>query len=721
MADAKIDSFDIGALERAVNDSAGRVSGIWLSFVAFSAYLAASASMISHRQIFLEEPVKLPTINIEVPLVASAILLPLLFVIYHIFVLLQVVLLARTADAYNEAIEHGVAEAPDRTRIRQRLANTLFAQLFAGSPREREGVLGWLLRSMAWITLAIAPVCVLMVFEIKFLPYHSAAVTWTHRGLVMLDVLAVLFLWAGAVDPRRNIGWRPVVQAWKTTAGAMAIVLASCLLLTFPGEPGRFWMAYIAPSDQSANDIPECRIAWTIDAVVAPSFDRLVLTGQDFIDNDKLKKVIETAKNNEQKPYESERIRTFRGRDLRCGHLAGTGLRHVDFAEAYLSGAVLEKAHLEGATFAAARLDGVNLDGAQLQDSSFAAREMADHQQLEEAKLPNSSLRGAQLQRANLAKANLAGADLYGAQLEEAHLEEADLRGASFNRAVLRNASLDGAKLQSVSFESASMPGVSLVGAGMQGADFSNTEMYGASFDSARLHGALFYGTKLQGALFRQSQLHGAVFKDARLDGVAFIEAQLQGVQFERQRGLRYVVVSGSYLWHTARVSCNLAQVVTPRFDAVIDVIYSGHRPEIVPVNEQNMAEFIEKSLKDVPAKSKPELQKKLNQHLREPALDAPSAGEQAWRTCADESQARTEKDFQEMTDGLVKFVCAPLAKRNPLIRSFLEGWATGELSDKPIAKNVAKRMLTETCPGAQTLDENTRASLQSLAFPQAE
>ena len=104
MADQKIDPYELGALERSVNDSATRVSGLWLSFVAFSAYLAAAASMISHRQIFLEEPIKLPTINIDLPLVASAILLPLLFVIYHVFVLLQVVLLARTADAYNQAL-----------------------------------------------------------------------------------------------------------------------------------------------------------------------------------------------------------------------------------------------------------------------------------------------------------------------------------------------------------------------------------------------------------------------------------------------------------------------------------------------------------------------------------------------------------------------------------------------------------------------------------------
>src|SRR5436305_14554314 len=114
MADGKIDALDVGALERAVNDSAGRVSAIWLSFVAFSAYVAAAASMISHRQIFLQEPIKLPTINIDLPLIASAILLPLLFVVYHLFVLLQVVLLARTADAYHDAIDRNITDDEDR-------------------------------------------------------------------------------------------------------------------------------------------------------------------------------------------------------------------------------------------------------------------------------------------------------------------------------------------------------------------------------------------------------------------------------------------------------------------------------------------------------------------------------------------------------------------------------------------------------------------------------
>src|SRR5205085_1032684 len=159
MAEAKkIDPFDVEALERSLNDSATRVSTIWVSFLIFSLYLLTAGTTVEHRQLFLAEPVKLPVLNIDLPLWGFFFLAPILFVILHAYVLLQVLLLARTAAAYNNALDRAVHTAPGNAFMRQRLANTLFAQIFAGSPREREGWLGWLLKAMAWITLAIAPI-----------------------------------------------------------------------------------------------------------------------------------------------------------------------------------------------------------------------------------------------------------------------------------------------------------------------------------------------------------------------------------------------------------------------------------------------------------------------------------------------------------------------------------------------------------------------------------
>ena len=65
---------------------------------------------------------------------------------------------------------------------------------------------------MAWLTLAIAPVLVLLVFQYKFLPYHSHLVTWTHRVLILVELTTVFLLWPLALDPKRDIEWRRVVR-----------------------------------------------------------------------------------------------------------------------------------------------------------------------------------------------------------------------------------------------------------------------------------------------------------------------------------------------------------------------------------------------------------------------------------------------------------------------------------------------------------------------------
>src|SRR5215469_16750460 len=127
----KLDPFDVAALERSLNDSATRVSTIWVSYLIFGLYLLIATGTATHRQLFLEEPLKLPALNIDLPLYWFFVLAPILFVLLHLYVLLQVLLLGRTAAAYNETVNRVVASAPENALMRQRLANTLFAQIFA--------------------------------------------------------------------------------------------------------------------------------------------------------------------------------------------------------------------------------------------------------------------------------------------------------------------------------------------------------------------------------------------------------------------------------------------------------------------------------------------------------------------------------------------------------------------------------------------------------------
>jgi uncharacterized protein YjbI with pentapeptide repeats len=473
MADT-LDPQDVGALEKAVNDSAGRVSTIWISFLVFGLYLAVAAGGVTHRQLLLEDAIKLPVLNIDLPLVSFFFLAPLLFAIFHVYVLMQVILLARTAAAYNEALDRRVASPADRGVLRQRLVNTLFAQIFAGSPREREGLLGLLLRLMAWVTLAIAPVMVLLTIEVRFLPYHSALVTWTHRALIVLDLAALLLLWRGALAPQRDITWGGLFAQRSAAAMAALLALASVVVVTYPGEPHTSWMRF---GDARS---PICR-----DWLGVRLFeDRLLLSDEVLIDRDKFAKLAAA----EPTADKTEPPRRFVARDLACASFADADLRGADFSgETSLRGAILSRA----------RLDLAKLNDADLREAILTGA------RLDAATLADANARGARLASARLRGADLNGTDLSGADLSGAYLQGADLGNASLERARLRNARLHGAILGH---------------ADLTKADFRQAQLQGASFERTTLKATDFTLAYLWHAQLFEEECESVILDRARFE-----------------------------------------------------------------------------------------------------------------------------------------------------------------------------------------------------------
>jgi uncharacterized protein YjbI with pentapeptide repeats len=493
--------------------------------------------------------------------------------------------------------------------------------------------------------------------------------------------------------------------------------------------------------------------------------NRLVLLGEDFVDDDRFAKIVAVAKTNGQNLYDGERIRIFRGRDLRCARLAGADLRLADFSEANLSGAILRGAHLEGSGFVGAEIAGAVLDRAQLQETSFspavldlappqksslsAAVTPADTQDvtaklLAAARLPNSSLQGAQMYRAFLDGVNLEGADLKVAQLEEASLTGSNLRGAALIGAGLRDAKLDNARLQGASLEDAWMAGASLVPAQMQGVSLQNTWMVGTNLASAVMHGAVFRQTRLEGTSFYRTQLQGALFQDARFEGALFVEAQLQGIQMLGGRtrtrlpgsagALRDSIVSGSFLWRAGSMGCDLTHVVAANFEPIIEVKYPHEEPMFIAANDREISDFIARSLEDVLDKSntavnfsKAGLQADLRSRLSLRATAASAPIEQVWRNCVSESEARTSEGFQKLAANIYRHACY-----SSDINSFASGVATKgnmgrlnmwfyELKEVPVGKMFAESLLKageEECPYAKKLTESTREQLQHVINP---
>src|ERR1019366_1420988 len=71
----------------------------------------------------------------------------------------------------------------------------IFLQLIAGPSEVRRGGLGSLLKAVAWISLVISPVLLLLLIQVQFLPYHLEWVTWVQCLAILADMILLWLTW----------------------------------------------------------------------------------------------------------------------------------------------------------------------------------------------------------------------------------------------------------------------------------------------------------------------------------------------------------------------------------------------------------------------------------------------------------------------------------------------------------------------------------------------
>jgi uncharacterized protein YjbI with pentapeptide repeats len=542
-----LDPFDVEGLEKSLGDSATRVSTIWISYLLFGLYLLVSAGTATNKQLLLAEPLKLPALGSDVPLVSFFIISPILFFLLHIYVLLQVLLLGRTAQAYNRALDRALTIPSQNAFFRERLANTIFAQIFAGSPRERDGWVGAMLKGITWFTLVGAPICVMLSFQLSFLPYHSSGVTWIHRALVYAEIAVAFAFWPLVIDPRKGLylsrlalpfwqmirlpnsllGARGLSLRQRRSTQRHAVVLAACasiiaistFAISFPGE----WHKNVLTL--KPGDYVDCS-----GALFRP-FDRLILKDVSVLDPKGLKDLNDDVERG-QPLYEGARSKDMSGRDFNCGEFETVDFRRADLTGSFFVGSNLKKA----------RFDGAILIGA-----------FFDRSQFRETVIKDANFRGAHLRRADLNQATLKSVDL----------SLADLQGADFTSARIstlvefgENASLQGANLidlraidgAQLKLRGAHLEGASLQNAVLREADLTNAKLIGADLDYADLQGANLSGANLAAAFLHRTRLQTATLSD--------------GTKFDR------TVIKEAFLWGIKNADCSKSFVIKPDLDS---------------------------------------------------------------------------------------------------------------------------------------------------------
>jgi uncharacterized protein YjbI with pentapeptide repeats len=424
----------------------------------------------------LESPVKLPFLNVELPLLAFFALAPFVVLITHIYALMHFRMLGHKARHFHKVLRDKYPGEGDNKEIRgnkrRLLPSSIFVQILAGPPELRAGFFGFMLKVIALTTLVLFPVLVLLLLQIQFLPFHDTRITWAQRGALFVDVLLLWPLRPPVLADlsvesfgRARLFSRALRGFGLVLAGVMSIaaVWFSLVIATIPGERQETALAWLDRQGWLVST-HKLLFAGEVDDTTRRRkslfSNTLVLPGFNLYEALKI--------DDPKKRAWKEHLYGLRGRHLEQAAFTSADLTKADasLSTGQLQGALLDFAQLQGAYLESAELQGALLDFAQLQ---------------------GAVLIGAQLQGATLDDAQLQGAVLAGAQLEGASLGEAQLKGAALDDAQLQGAWLDHAQLRGASLNDAQLQGAALVGVEVRATDFSGAFLRRTKIDSEQL------------------------------------------------------------------------------------------------------------------------------------------------------------------------------------------------------------------------------------------
>jgi len=579
---------EVEDLLKAANDASAQVRALWLAYIALGAYLLVTVGGTTHKQLLLDQPMELPLLGVHLPLKAFFQIVPVLFVLVHAYVLVQLYLLSRTLHFLKASIEDNIKIRSDRERLRTRIDSFVVTQLILVTSRS------WLtqifLRVTAWLTLLIAPILLLLlIFQVQFLAYHDVSTTWVHRVAVIADLLLVWLLWPAVIHPSGRFGgalsalvygmvtqllgiwrkatglieqlrgegirWGDIRPALRTAwAGfelqdaiydilrqftGLAVLVATCGLVigfsvfmaTIPGEwIERHWTEGMQTF--SADQLPEdCKaILGEPQSAAGPASGKTTPVAWELriFDVDLFKATSSSptlACLSKPLLWQASTSASAASQSGRARQ-AGTW-----WPTAILFEGAPDQVHSVARSWFARN---IVLTYAYLADLDAEQIKKVEHTIILRGRdLRCAALDASDLRKVDLSDAELEGATLGRSDLRNANLKEVNLAGADLFGARLGEANLSEAKLRYAELREVDAPGAHFDHADLADAKLSDANLPDASFAGATMNNVEIRGAKLKNANFNGAALIGASFLNARLQSATFRAADLYGASFD--------------------------------------------------------------------------------------------------------------------------------------------------------------------------------------------
>ena len=527
-------------LADSINDTTRTVRNT-SSLVLFAGlYLGLTLVFSTDENLLRDSGIALPQVGVGIPLSASYIVAPVIFLYLHFHLLFLLDELKRKIQAFKKTIKDldpNDLNPKDRDQYWNWLSSSAFVQSFLLRSRRSPKVL-------VWLSVVALPLMLLFLVFLSFVRYQSCWITLLHKIVFILDLIFIALFrsecfadilnlcgdLAKKEDPKKpasNENSKGANQNSDSEASPKQKISPKKKSIAKSLRCVKVWIVAImvvmvvgvdSPDKDLGNIETDQKRIWReddytenvdsltqtiiaipnniVDAVLCKAWDIVCryldisnalpdVHGIDLHDRE-----LRFAKFGSTKLHNAN----FRNADLRGAFLTGAQLQDADLQNAKLQGVKLDGANLQNANLGIAKLQGANLGNAQLQGADLRGAEFQD-----------TNFKDVQLQRARLVGANLAGENLTGVKLQGAYLGIAKLQGSNLEGAQLEGANLKGAKLQGANLTGAQLQGTNLTGAQLQGTRLQYAELKGADLGGAQLQssfGQPSFGQPSSGSLY---------------------------------------------------------------------------------------------------------------------------------------------------------------------------------------------------------------------------
>ena len=164
----KAQSEDIGEARKALESATSIARGLWFTFLSLAAYLVIAVGSVTHRDLFLETPVRLPLLNVDLPLVTFFWVAPMMFLVIHAYLLLNLKFMGDNARHYFNEVDRTGLSNPAKDALFLQLPNFVIMQMLIVRRQPKWGIMGFAMHFVVIMTVIVGPILILLYFNCSF-------------------------------------------------------------------------------------------------------------------------------------------------------------------------------------------------------------------------------------------------------------------------------------------------------------------------------------------------------------------------------------------------------------------------------------------------------------------------------------------------------------------------------------------------------------------------